>query len=119
MGQVLRRKDIVLVPFPFSDQSGGKNRPALIISNDRFNENSPDVIACGITSNIDNGHFTVFIKPEDWKDGIYSESCVKTASVFALDKKIVLKRIGRISDERFAEVMKRFNEIIKYEGGKE
>ncbi|MFA6530224.1 MAG: type II toxin-antitoxin system PemK/MazF family toxin [Candidatus Micrarchaeia archaeon] len=113
MEQILRRKDIVFVPFPFSDQSGIKKRPVLIISNDSFNQNSQDVIACGITSNIDNEHYTVLIKEEDWKDGYYSESCVKVASVFTLDKKIILKRIGRLGSERFAEVMVKFNEMVK------
>jgi len=42
--------DIVLIPFPYSDLSGAKQRPALIISNKKVNR-SEDRICCLITSN--------------------------------------------------------------------
>src|SRR3989338_3787510 len=101
MEQVLKRKDIILVPFPYSDQRGSKNRPALVISADKFNETSPDVIACAITSNTANAPYTVLIRREDWKEGLYSESCVKAASILTIDRRLVLKKIGRLSSERF------------------
>ena len=111
MEQILRRKDIILVPFLFSNQLESKRRPALIVSNDNFNERSLDIIACAITSNIDQDD-SVYIKSEDWKDGLYSESCVKVANVFTLEKKIVLKRIGRLGSDRFNEVVQKLKEII-------
>jgi len=112
MVQVLRQKQIVLVPFPFSDQSGSKRRPALIISNDKFNGNN-DVIACAITSNISDDEYSVKINPEDWKDGMYSESCVKAATILTIDKDIVIKPIGRLSSERFKDVLAKLQRIIK------
>ncbi len=112
MEQILRQKDIILVPFPFSDQSGTKNRPAAIISADKFNESSPDVIACAITSNTAASPYTVFIRREDWKDGLYSESCVKAGTIGSLDKRIILKKIGRLGAERFGEVMRKVKEIL-------
>jgi len=113
MGEVLKQKGIILVPFPFSDQSGSKRRPALVISDDKFNQTSEDLIACAITSNIDDDFYTVRIKPEDWKDGFYSESCVKVAAILTIDKKLVIKPIGRLGSERFKEVMEKVYEIIK------
>lgn len=113
MEQVLRKKDIILVPFPFSDQSGSKRRPALLVNHDKFNKNSDDVIICAITSNIDNDHYTVFIKSEDWKDGLYSESCVKAANILTIDKSIVIKKIGRLGTERFKETIQKICEVIK------
>jgi mRNA interferase MazF len=113
MEQILRKKDIVLVPFPFSDQSGMKKRPALIVSDDKFNQASSDIIICAITSNIDNDFHTVLIKPDDWKDGLYSESCVKVANILTVEKRIVLKRIGRLGAERFNAVIGKIHDIIK------
>ena len=43
---------MLLVPFPFSDQSGKKVRPVIVLSNNDFNTNSEDIIVVGITSNI-------------------------------------------------------------------
>ena len=45
-----RRGDIVLVPFPFTDLSSTKKRPALVVSPDKFNEHAQDVVLVAITS---------------------------------------------------------------------
>ena len=45
-----RRGDIVLVPFPFTDLSATKKRPALVVSPDKFNEHAQDVVLVAITS---------------------------------------------------------------------
>jgi len=44
--------DVVLVPFPFTDQSGVKKRPAVIVSNSRYNARRRDVIIMAITSQV-------------------------------------------------------------------
>jgi mRNA interferase MazF len=44
--------DVVLVPFPFSDLSAIKQRPALVISPERLNEARPDLVVLAITSQI-------------------------------------------------------------------
>jgi mRNA interferase MazF len=57
--------DIVLVPFPFTDLSASKKRPALIISPDEYNAGF-DVIIAFITSNMD-----VKSKPGDYRQKIW------------------------------------------------
>ena len=44
------RGDVVLVPFPFTDLSDTKRRPALILSSGAYNEATGDVIIAQITS---------------------------------------------------------------------
>jgi mRNA interferase MazF len=44
------RGNIILVPFPFSDQTTTKKRPAVVISSDSCNEISPDIIIMAITT---------------------------------------------------------------------
>jgi mRNA interferase MazF len=44
--------DVVLVPFPFSDQSGAKKRPAVVVSASRYNASRPDLVIMAITSQI-------------------------------------------------------------------
>jgi mRNA interferase MazF len=46
------RGDVVLVPFPFTDLTTQKQRPALVISSKDFNDSSSDVILVAITSQI-------------------------------------------------------------------
>ena len=36
--------DVVLVPFPFTDQTASKKRPAVVVSADTYHQRRPDVI---------------------------------------------------------------------------
>ncbi len=44
--------DVVLVPFPFTDQTTNKKRPAVVISSDVYNAEYLDRILMGITSQV-------------------------------------------------------------------
>jgi mRNA interferase MazF len=43
--------DIVLIPIPFTDLSSQKRRPVIVISNDSYNQSTPDVVVVAMTSN--------------------------------------------------------------------
>ena len=47
-----RRADVVLVPFPFTDQSASELRPALVVSSDTYNQTTNDYILAMITGNV-------------------------------------------------------------------
>ena len=87
------RGDVILVPFPFSDQSTTKKRPAVIISSDKYNSLSSDVIIMAITSRIDNlssaGETTI----RDWQDaGLLKPSAIK-AAISTIEQKLILKKV--------------------------
>ena len=44
--------DVVLVPFPFTDQSGAKKRPAVVVSIAGYNTNRKDIVIMAITSHV-------------------------------------------------------------------
>jgi len=44
--------DVVLVPFPFTDQTASKKRPAVVVSSDAYHRDRPDVIVVAITSRV-------------------------------------------------------------------
>ncbi len=44
--------DVVLVPFPFTDHSASKKRPAVVVSSDAYHQHRPDVIVIALTSQI-------------------------------------------------------------------
>ena len=55
------RGDVVLVPFPFSDLSTTKVRPAVVVSGSLYHTTEPDLILAAITSKI-----TTVIGPLDY-----------------------------------------------------
>lgn len=44
--------EVVLVPFPFTDQSGAKKRPAVIVSSSGYNTSRRDLVIMAITSQV-------------------------------------------------------------------
>ena len=112
MEQILKQRDIVLVPFPYPDQTGMKRRPALVMSSNSFNNSYPDAIICCITSFNNGDPALVTVKKEDWEHGVWSESHANPAYIASLDQQLVIKKIGRLRTERFSEVMQKFRKIF-------
>ena len=77
---------IILVPFPFTDLSSSKLRPALIVSN---NTKSNDIIVSFISSKIDNNKSSIKILKEA---KIFKESWLKVSSLVRLDKMATLSK---------------------------
>src|SRR5205823_14006175 len=44
--------DVVLVPFPFTDQTASKKRPAVVISSATYHRERPDILFMAITSQV-------------------------------------------------------------------
>src|SRR3989344_82133 len=106
------QRDILLVPFPFSDQSGKKVRPVIVISNNEFNQYSDDVIVVGVTSNISKSEYSLSLTDKDLDEGVFSvKCCAKVESVLKLDKELVIKKIGRINKEALANIIKNLLKI--------
>jgi mRNA interferase MazF len=44
--------DVVLVPFPFTDQRTTKRRPAVVVRSERYHQERPDLIILAVTSQV-------------------------------------------------------------------
>ena len=111
---MIEQGNILLMPFPFSDQSGRKVRPVIVLSNDEFNEHSQDIIAIGITSNISKDKYTLGLDNKDLKEGKLKTKCaIKVENILRLDKSLIIKKIGKIKEEKLDKIIKILNEIIK------
>ncbi len=56
--------DVVLVPFPFTDQSTTKKRPAIIVSSQHYNAQRPDLIVMAVTSQLSISRFRIGNRPD-------------------------------------------------------
>ena len=109
------KKDLLLVPFPFSDQSGRKVRPVIVISNNEFNSYSDDVIVVGVTSNISKDKYTINLTNNELDEGKLSTTCcIKVENVLKLDKELIIKKIGKINKETLKKIIDKLFEIINY-----
>ena len=107
--------DLLLVPFPFSDQSGRKVRPVIVISNNEFNRYSDDIIVIGVTSNISKDKYTLNLANNDLDEGKLSTTCcIKIENVLKLDKELIINKIGKINKETLKKIIDKLSEIISY-----
>ena len=112
---MIEQRDLLLVPFPFSDQSGRKVRPVIVISNNEFNQYSDDVLIVGVTSNISKDKYTLNLKNEHLEEGrLLADCCIKTENILKLDKKLIVKKIGKIKIQTFDEIILKLNEIFSH-----
>ena len=89
--------DVVLVPFPFTNLTTSKQRPAVIVSSVDYASARPDVVLMAITSQIRSPTGFADTLVIDWQSAnLLKPSVVKP--VFAtLEQAIVIKRLGQLS----------------------
>ena len=94
-----KRGDVVLVPFPFTDFSSLKQRPALVISSDEFNASNTDLIAVAITSHVstyESEPYTHSIKGTVQKSaGLPKESIIRSGKIVIRSDNVE----GKIADQ--------------------
>ena len=111
---MINQGDLLLTPFPFSDQLGKKVRPVIVISNNAFNEHSEDLIVVGVTSNLSKDMYALKLNNKDLEEGkLISECCIKVENILKLDKSLIIKKIGRIKKEKISQITKILDSIIK------
>ncbi len=90
--------DVVLVAVPFTDQSGTKKRPAVIISSSTYNQQHPDLIILPITSQLRPG-MNWDIPMVHWREaGLLKPSTGKPV-LATVEKTIIVKKLGRLHAE--------------------
>ena len=111
---MIHQRDLLLVPFPFSDQSGKKVRPVVVISNDGFNNHSEDVLVIGVTSIIKQDSYSVLLSPSDIEEGVLRDRCcAKVENIIKIDKKLIIKKIGLVKLQAFHQILRLFKKIIE------
>ena len=111
---MIAQREILLVPFPFSDQSGRKVRPVIVISNEEFNLRSEDVLVVGITSNISKDKYTLGLTDKDVEEGkLLSECCIKVENILKIDKEMIIKKIGKINQSKLSKIIEMILFIIR------
>lgn len=104
-GTMLKQRDIILIPIPFTDLASQKRRPAVIISSDKYNESNEDIVVVALTSNIEPRNFTIILTTDDLEEGALKvRSMIRVDKIYTLNKSIVLKTFGRIKPTIFLKI---------------
>ena len=110
---MIEQGDLLLVPFPFSDQSGRKVRPVIVMSINGFNIASEDIIVVGVTSSISKDKYTINLGNKNLDEGkLHTDCCIKVENILKLDKELIIKKIGKVNKNTCKEIVSKLNEII-------
>ena len=106
---MIRRGEIVLIDFPFSDGSGSKRRPALVVSNDLDNRRLNSTVIAMITGNTLHADESTQVPidphiPAEKSSGLTGPSVVKCQILFTVAQSAVIRHLGRISTDALKKV---------------
>ncbi|NOX61917.1 MAG: type II toxin-antitoxin system PemK/MazF family toxin [Chloroflexi bacterium] len=102
--------DVVVLPFPFSDLSASKRRPALVVAVVQPYE---DLILCMITSRRTKDASAIPLSRSDFLvGGLPRSSNIRPNRLFTADSSIVLRTAGRVVDEKMEEVVEEIIRIV-------
>ena len=102
---------IVLIPFPFTDLTSTKLRPALVL-----HEGEKDVVVAFISSRITKAkQFDVLINdahPEFKTTGLKLPSTVKIDKIATISKELILGEIGEIGPKLKKEINDKISKTL-------
>jgi mRNA interferase MazF len=104
--------DVVLVPFPFTDQTGAKRRPAVVVCSADYQTERRDLVIMAITSQIRPrpafGEFTV----GEWKKaGLIAPSAVKPV-LATIERRLVVKKLGQLQPADVRSLRRNLDQIL-------
>ena len=91
--------DLVLVPFPFTDQTGIKKRSAVVVSSDAYHGQRPDVVLMAVTSQVlrPAGPVGEVLITEWQKAGLPKASLIKPL-LTTIEKRLILRKLGKLQE---------------------
>ncbi len=108
------QRDIVLLPFPFSDLKQSKVRPVVILSNDKHNKKSDDVVVVPLTSNLQQTDYDMLITNKNLEKGnLITDSRVKIGRIFSVEKKLIKMNIGKINKQTFSKIKSILSTLVE------
>lgn len=96
--------DVLVVPFPFTEKTGAKRRPALVVSTKAFNENGHTLLAMITTKS--HLPWPGDSDIEDLSAAGLHTPCIVRLKVFTLDNRLIVRPAGHLSERDRKKVAK-------------
>lgn len=101
---------VVLVPFPFSDLSQSKLRPAVVLAD----AGRGDWILCQITSNPYGDARAIALHDANFASGSLNvASCARPGKLFTANHELIVAQVGSLRAEPFKEIVDSIVSILR------
>ena len=104
----MRKGDVVLIPFPFTDLTGSKLRPAIVLV-----ATGLDVTVCFVTTQLKWQEDTDVVLAVSAAAGIKQPSLIRTSKIATLDTSLVVGRLGRLAATELAELDSQLKVVLQ------
>lgn len=102
---------VILIPFPFSDLSQSKIRPALVLAN----AERGDWILCQITSKPYADRRAVRLDAMDFASGgLELTSYVRPGKLFTANEALMIETVGRLRTEKLRTILKAVAQLFEH-----
>ncbi len=88
--------DVVLVPFPFTNQATTKQRPAVVVSSTAYNVNRPDLILMAISSQMGPAGIIGEVAVTEWQQAGRLKPSVIKPIITTVEKRLVRRKLGEL-----------------------
>ena len=89
--------DVVLVPFPFTNQLTTKQRPAVVVSTSAYARARPDVVLMAVTSQVRSTLAFAETLLIDWQAAKLLKASVVKPLLATLEQSLIVKQLGALS----------------------
>ena len=110
----MKQQDLIWVKLPFSNLEEGKVRPAVIVSNNSYNNQGQDVIVCAVTSKLDEKRFSIAIDNASLSTGnIPLKSRIRADKIMQIEKNLIIKSFAHLNDKAFDSLTNEISKLVK------
>ena len=106
--------EILVLELPFSNLTGSKLRPVLVVSNSNYNNSGNDIIVAKITGSYFKTPWETELTNSNLETGkLKKTSFIDSGFIFTIEKSIIKKNIGKIKSNHLNVVLGKINQIIE------
>lgn len=113
----MKKGDVVLIKYPFTDLSSTRVRPALVISNVDYNTIQDDIILLLITSNVSRQTPDDYVlgtdNPEFEDSGLKKASTFRVGKIQTLRKELLHGILGFVGPNTIKEIDDRLRKLLQ------
>jgi mRNA interferase MazF len=108
----MKTGDIILIPFPFSELTQIKVRPAVVVAviKDKYNDLVLAAISSQVASTITANE--IIIEPEN-TNGLRIRSVIKVDRIFTLKKEKIILKMGRLDTTQLQTFKAIFKSLVE------
>ncbi|SJZ32883.1 type II toxin-antitoxin system PemK/MazF family toxin [Sediminibacterium ginsengisoli] len=104
----MTKGDIVLITFPFTDLSGTKLRPAVVLV-----ETDADITVCFVTSQLDWKDKSDMILNPSAENGLRKQSLIRVAKIATLDRSLAKGLLGKLTSNELRQLDEKLKELLQ------